>query len=120
MRRVKNPSAALLLQALDSVEIKLLERVRYEGADASRKTVRGEADHVSRTVRIGKTSHARTGGGADMVDTLIHELIHLTEPRAKESTVAIWTKVHYTNSELRARAAIKLLDLAVFGEMGAS
>lgn len=113
--RVKNPSAALLLRALDSTDIRLLERLRYEN-DSSRRSVRGECDHVRKIIRVGISSHASTGGAADMVDSLIHELLHFVEPRAKESTVARWTKAHFTNPELRSRAAIKLLDLSAFGE----
>lgn len=116
MARVKNPSAALLLRALDSVTIKLLERVRYETDDSVRKTVRGMLTHSTKTVRLGRVSHTLTGGAADLVDTLLHELIHFVEPQASEATVARWTKVHYTNPELRAQMAIRLLDLAVFGE----
>lgn len=123
MRR-KVPTLSVLLRLLASTHIKLVERARaeYERGDGTtvRRTVRGYVDRppTGPVVVIGKMRHSSQGGANDMIATVIHELVHVADPEAKESTVQRWERECFKIGELREAVAVRLLDLAVFGEDG--
>lgn len=110
------PSPTTLLKLLESLPIRVVERATVEGEDGSRYTVRGYLDKNQKEIVVGKTYTRSWGGADDVVQVVIHELLHAAVPAASEAWVKRKDMQFFKIPELREAVAIRLLDLVMFGK----
>lgn len=112
------PTIQELIRALDQLEIAIYERVSVPGRERGRwvrKGVRGAYDPESDRVRIGRKYHRAWSGADEMVATTIHEALHSARPSWPERLVRQLEMHYYKSRALRERAAVRLLNVLVFG-----
>lgn len=104
----KRPNLKSLLKALEETPIKVVERATVEG-----EAVYGYCDGES--ITIGVQGH-RDKGADSLIQTVIHELVHIHDENHTEREAYKWELVFFRSRALREAVAIKLLDVVVFGE----
>jgi hypothetical protein len=67
-------------------------------------------------IRIGWRSHRSHDHAVDMVNTLIHEVLHSLRPQASESWIRRRAGLWSLDGQIRSEAAIRLLNATFFDE----
>ena len=78
--------------------------------------VPGQFDET--TITIAWAAHRSSDFAHDMVNTLIHEVLHQLRKAASEAWIRKQTARLYVDDKVRAEAAIRLLDVTYFGGEG--
>lgn len=77
-----------------------------------------ETKSAEAVITIAWAAHRRHDFAYDMVNTLIHEVVHQMRKAASESWVRKAAGCLYLDHKVRAAAAIRLLDVTYFGGEG--
>jgi hypothetical protein len=107
-----------VLAAMDRPSLRIIKK--FSDGKGKRGQWETMADGTDR-ITIAWKAHQRTEFGHDMVNTLIHEVVHHLRPdvpgdRAGEAWVRRQTAKLYTDDKVRAAAAIRLLNATYFTE----
>ena len=113
------PTPQTLLLLLENTPVRFVDRAILteldEDGEPRRREVYGYYDDVHKEIVIARRRH-RERKAAELVLTLIHELLHATVPGASERWIRRHDLVYYSNAELRQASAFKLLDAALYPE----
>ena len=115
---VARPTIQELIRAIDEVDIGIYERVTVSGLKNGkwvRKSVSGAYDPDQDRIRIGRRHHRRWGGADELITTVIHEALHRARPKWSERAVRQHELQYFRSRALRERAAVRLLNIVVFG-----
>lgn len=107
-----------LISAIEAVEIAVYEQVSVPGLKNGRwvrKAVRGVFEPDKDRIRIGRRLHREWSGADDAIVTVIHEAIHRVRRDWPERKVRQYEMAFFKSRALREKAAIRLLNVVLFG-----
>lgn len=106
-RRTCRPAIRELIELVDDIPIVIARRTRLEG-----QPVLGHYD--GETITLGVEGHRKTGQADQLIQTVIHELIHAHNENHTEKQIKVWELQYFKNQELREAVLLRIVNVAFF------